>query len=369
MNEVSNQMKDSYLKLRIRRILWSQGYHCPLEVDLSHFDYEDKEQTLKRNPLTDIDVLGIRFEPDLRTTTIIVDCKSGKESEPNRIFWLRGVMDFFGAEEGILLKKILHNHARAIAPKLGIRVLDEKGLDILEKTLAIETFPFDVGDIVVYNRMASLWGIEVKSNQKPTDKQLAIKNVYQYLQYQYWMVDEYKNIQNLIERFARIRLELHAKDIKAKYLAYIGLQRLVLSILRMASDVASRDLSDIRSQSDTYLFGGAFSLSERKRIIGLLNKLTEHYNINEQINLEPPYFDELVEIVNKIILNSLHAVKMLQHLDVVIMKYVLDSAENIERSLGTAYSTEALVLVKRIATMFQRSAGLEEDMFEELKLL
>ncbi|GCE16767.1 hypothetical protein [Dictyobacter kobayashii] len=89
MNEVSNQMKDSYLKLRIRRILWSQGYHCPLEVDLSHFDYEDKEQTLKRNPLTDIDVLGVRFEPDLRIKTIIVDCKSGRESEPNRIFWLR----------------------------------------------------------------------------------------------------------------------------------------------------------------------------------------------------------------------------------------------------------------------------------------
>lgn len=162
---------------------------------------------------------------------------------------------------------------------------------------------------------------------------------------------------------------MHAKDIKARYLAYIGLQRLVLSILKLASDVASRNLSDIRSQTHAYLFGEAFSLSERRRIIGLLNKLSEHYEINERIDLEPPYFDELVEIINKIILHSTHAVKMLQHLDVVIMKHVLDSTEDIERALGILYSTDALVLVKRIATMFQKSADLEEGMFEELKQL
>jgi hypothetical protein len=56
-------------------------------------------------------------------------------------------------------------------------------------------------------------------------------------------------------------------------------------------------------------------------------------------------------------------------LDVVIMKHVLDSTEDIEKTLGSLYSTDALVLVKRIATMFQKSADLEEDMFEELKHL
>ncbi len=178
-------MKDSILKLRIRKILWAQGFHCPLEVDLSHFEYEDIGQSLKRSSLTDIDVLGIRFEPDLRLTMIIADCKSGKESEPNRMFWLKGVMDFFGAKEGILVKTVLHPHARALAPKLGIRALDEKGLGILEKSLALDSLAIDVSNPVIHNKMSALWNINIRPGQKLTEKQLAVKKVHQYLQYTY----------------------------------------------------------------------------------------------------------------------------------------------------------------------------------------
>jgi hypothetical protein len=362
-------MKDSPLKLRIRRVLWAQGFHCPLEVDLSHFDYQDVAQTLKRSSLTDIDVLGIRFEPDLRMTIIIADCKSGRESESNRIFWLKGVMDFFGAQEGIFVKKTLHSQARAIAPRLGIRAIDEKGLDVLEKSLALDTLAIDIGDPSVYSKASSLWGIEIEPEQKPTEKQLVVKYVYQYLQYYYWVIDEYRNIQNLIDIFQRIKSELHKTDIKSKYLVYIGLQRLTLSILRMASNVSVIDLTNIREQSHTYLFGGAFLQRERTQLIDLLNKLSEQNRIGEKIKLEPPYFDELVEIVNRIIFNSLHAIKILQHLDAVMVEYVLGSTQGIERVLGQAYSTDALVLMKRIANMFQKHAGFDEGMFEELRSL
>src|SRR5262245_30532523 len=117
-------MRDAPLKLRLRRILWAQGYHCPLEVDVSHYEYEEAGRLLKRTSYTDVDVLGIRFEPDLRRTIILADCKSGRVPEPSRIFWLRGLMDFFRADEGIFVKPILHPQARALAPRLGIRVLD-----------------------------------------------------------------------------------------------------------------------------------------------------------------------------------------------------------------------------------------------------
>jgi hypothetical protein len=364
-----SQMKDSSLKLRIRRILWAQGFHCPLEVDLSHFDYQDAAQILKRSSLTDIDVLGIRFEPDLRMTTIIADCKSGRDSESTRIFWLRGVMDFFGAQEGIFVKKSLHSQARSIAPRLGIRAIDEKGLDALEKSLALDILSVDIGDPSIYSKTSSLWGIEIESGQKPTDRQSVVKYIYQYLQYYYWVVDEYRNIQNLVDLFNRIRNDIYVNNIKSKYLVYIGLQRLTLSILRMASSVAAVDMTNIRVQSHTYLFGGAFLQHERTQIIDLLNKLIEQDGIGEKIKLEPAYFDELVEIVNRIILNSLQAIKILQHLDAVIMEYILGSTQDIQRVLGQSYSTDALVLMKRIASMFQKHAGFDEGMFEELRSL
>ena len=300
-------------------------------------------------------------------TTIVADCKSGKVSDPNRVFWLRGLMDFVDASEGVLVKKSVDNHARFVAPKLGIRVLDENGLDVLEKSLDIDTSLFDIGDPIIYQKMSSLWGI--KYDQKPTEKQLVIKGVYQYLQYQYWMLEEYRNIQTLIERFSTIKSELHVKDIKARYLVYVGLQRLTLSVLKMSSAVSLYDIRNIKSQSHAYLFGGAFVQNERERIIKLLNKLIEHHETNEKILLEPYYFDELVEIVNKIILNSSHASKMLQHLDVFIIEYIMGSKKNIEEILGNRYSVDFIVLIKRIATMFQKSAEIEDGFFEELRTI
>lgn len=360
-------MKDTPLKLRIRRILWAQGYHCPLEVDLSHFEYEQTGRTLKRSPITDIDVLGICFEPDLRYKTIVVDCKSGKESEPNRLFWIRGLMDFFGAQEGIFVKSKLHSHARALAPRLSIRVLDEKGLIAIEKALDVEKICIYLTDNSIHKKSQYLWGVKFPKGHKPLEPELTLKSAYQYLQYLYWMIEEYRNIQTIMDRFSAIKEILDYKDLKYKYLVNVGLQRLALSILKMASEVADRDITGIRQQSRTYLFGGPFFLREREHTIHLLNQLTKETTlIHEEIKLEPDYFDELIEIVNKIISNSFSASKILQHLDVVLLGSVLGSEKDIEKALGPKYSTDALVIAKRIARMFQKYSGFNERVLEEL---
>lgn len=359
-------VKDLPLKLRIKRILEVQGYHCPLEVVLSHFESQDTKQDPKRILLTDIDVLGIRFEPDLRQTIIIADCKSGKESEANRIFWLRGVMDFFQAQEGIFVKPQMHAQTRALAPKLGIRVLDEKGLETLEKGLELDSSHVNANDVTIYEKMSSLWGIRVEPEQKPTEKELALKSVYQYLQYNYWMVDDYVNIQTIIDRFAKIKADIILDDLKSKFLAFVGLQRLSLSIIKVSGFVAARDLNDVRRQLRTALFGGPQRARTSMKIIEYLDRLSEYSRIGEKLELDPPYFDELVEVVNRIILNSGHATKILRHLDVILTEHLFGSKQNIEEVLGGIYSTEALVLLKRIATMFHRYTKMREEVFEEL---
>lgn len=359
-------VKDLPLKLRIKRILEVQGYHCPLEVALSHFESQDTSQDLKRILLTDLDVLGIRFELDLRQTIIIADCKSGRESEVNRIFWLRGIMDYFQAQEGIFLKSQMHSQARALGPRLGIRVLDEKGLAILEKGLGIDSSSFSTDDITLYQRMSSLWGIRLEPNQNPTQRQLALKSVYQYLQYNYWMVDDYVNIQTIIDRFGKIKADLSPDDLRSKYFAFVGLQRLSLSIIKMAGYVAARDLSDVAGQFKTAFFGGTSRMRTSVQIMQYLERLSEFSGIEERLQLEPPYFNELVEIVNRIVLNSRYATKILQHLDVVLTEHVFGEKRGLEEVLGITYSTEALVLLKRIAAMFVKHTGLKEELFEEL---
>jgi hypothetical protein len=71
----------------------------------------------------------------------------------------------------------------------------------------------------------------------------------------------------------------------------------------------------------------------------------------------------------RIILTSYHAVRILQHLDAVIIECLLGTKQDIEIALGAVYSTEALVLAKRIANMFQKFTGLDAGLFEELQNL
>src|SRR5581483_1868929 len=359
-------VRDLPLKLRIKKILEIQGYHCPLEVVLSHFESQEAKQNLKRILLTDIDVLGIRFESDLRQTVIIADCKSGKESEANRIFWLRGVMDFFHAQEGIFIKTHLHTHARSLAPMLGIRVLDEQGLAILEKGLGLENTAHYADDMLVYERASNLWVIHVKDDEKPTERQLVLKSVYQYLQYKYWMADDYVNIQTIIELFSDIKSDITPDHLKSKFLAFMGLQRLSLSVLKMASKVAACDPTNVGRQFKIAFFGGEQRMNTSLQIIEYLNQINKHIRSNEKIELEPEYFNELAEIVNRIILNSLYASKILQHLDTVVSEHLFGSERNLEDVMGPKYSTEALVLLKRIATMFCKYTGIKNELFEKL---
>lgn len=362
---MKDQDKDIFLKLRIRRILWAQGYYCPIEVDISDFAYQDAGQPLKRTSYTDIDVVGIRFEFDLRQSTVVADCKSGKESDSNRIFWLKGLMDFFEAQSGILVKTKVHSNARALAPKLGIRVLDETGLTILEKALGFNGTPVGTGELNLHTKATSIWGINVRAGDKPTAEQMLLKSVYHFLQYKYWMVPHHRNIMTIMHRFSQIKDLIDPKELKAKYLAYVGLQRLTLSILKMASDIAARDLSDIRLQSRYFLFGGAFQLQEREQMIRLLNEIIAKDEPKETIKLEPPFYDELIEIVNRLIYNSSDAAQILQHLDIVILN-VLGAKQDIQLALDKYYRTNSIVLTKRIADMFSKYTGIHGQTFNEL---
>jgi hypothetical protein len=299
---------------------------------------------------------------------VVADCKSGEESEPNRLFWLRGVMTFFGAQEGLFVKAVLRPPARALAPRLGIRVLDEHALEVLEHAIRVDgSAPKSVGDKAIDDRIRELWGIKVDRGEKPTNEQLQVKKVIQYLQYFYWMVEDHRNIQTLVDRFSDIASFLNPKEETAKYLCYIGLLRFALSLLTMASEVSARDVSDIERQSRIYMFGGNLSLREREHTITLLNQIARKQDlVQEDLRLEPSYFGDLIEVVNRLIRNSREAARILHHLDAVVYECVLGNSTGIDGALGTAFRTDALVLGKRIASLFQKSTRLPDQIFSEL---
>jgi hypothetical protein len=182
------------------------------------------------------------------------------------------------------------------------------------------------------------------------------------------MIDDHRNIQTIIDRFAGIADLLDPHVRADQYLCYIGLERFALSLLTMASEVADRDVHDVERQSHFYLFGGSLALRERQHIIGLLNRISGKKSevFQNAIRLEPPYFEELIEIVNRLIRNAREASTIPHHIDAVIYCCMTADMSRIEPVLSKAFSTDAIVLAKRIAKLFQKSAGISQEMFKEL---
>ena len=121
---------------------------------------------------------------------IVGDCKSGKTvSDIGRVFWLKGVKEYFGADLGYYIRPQIDAHARAIAPRLGLRTLNEGELSALEKTTRAESLQLPIADIGIYASLDELWGIRVAEGEKPSTEQLRLKAVYSYLSYRYWSTE------------------------------------------------------------------------------------------------------------------------------------------------------------------------------------
>ena len=95
-------IQDFDLKIRLSNIFWALGCYTRIEVKLAEYGVK-QEAPLE---LTDLDVLGIRVLPDLSFEYLVADCTSNKDvikSPIQRVFWLKGVMTFFGASKGYLV--------------------------------------------------------------------------------------------------------------------------------------------------------------------------------------------------------------------------------------------------------------------------
>lgn len=353
--------KDAIFKLRFKRYLWNMGYFCPIEVKLSA--YAIKYGSHIRYDITDIDVAGIRFDNDLSHAVVIGDCKTGVESSVNRIFWLKGVMDFFGANRGYFVKPKINDNAKQVASKLNISLLSEENLTLIEKEANLESLRFSIFDVDTYNKVRSLWGINLGKDQKPNESQLKLKEIYHYLEYIFWVTDDYRNINSIIEKLTEIkRYYLGYSQEKIKFLIYYAAILFSLSLLKMGGFIISRDRKNFVPQAREYLFGGMLLLREREGLIRAISKLT-----GKGLKLEPDYYSDLLELVNRLVKFSSRSKDIPRYLEIVLYEYVLNKSKlKLEDIFKSQYSIDTLKLVKDIVLFLCDVAEIDKKAFEEL---
>src|SRR5437899_6786981 len=119
----------------MHRLLWYQGYFVRRSVAVSAHLLGTGHK-LERKDVTDVDVLGIRFNEGLQPEVVLAECKTGRKFEAlDRTLWLAGLMRLPRADHAYLVVDSPQNLATRIAPELGISVIDGARMAAWEKSV------------------------------------------------------------------------------------------------------------------------------------------------------------------------------------------------------------------------------------------
>jgi hypothetical protein len=354
---------DLGLKLRLRRVLFCEGFWSPIEVELSH--YERTTRGIKRSSLTDLDVLGIAYDRLFSVRRVVGDCKTGRHvSDANRLFWLRGVMDYFGADQAYFVRPKIEAHAKAVAPKMKLRVLDERDLLQVEKSLDVDKLPFPLADPDVYLAIAKLWGISVPKREQPSEEQLKLKPLYSYLTYSYWYLEQHRNLFALVDHFQRRAASLSSDNARHVLLAFVGAERFAQCLLDVANHVQAQGGSDVGRYARIYLYGGPLALKDKEQFFELLRKVT---GANE--SLDSPAMPEILELLNRMLRNPGGASDILRHITAAYLWCTHLGHAMLPTFNGSGQNTAAVVLAKDVCLTFAKVTGLSEALYQSIQQL
>jgi hypothetical protein len=354
------QDKDLPLKLQFRRILFSQGFWTPLEVELCN--YEQLGTAMKRRSLTDLDVLGIKFDGFFNRTCVVGDCKSGKNvSDANRLFWLRGVRDYFGADLAYYLRPKVDSHISAIAPRMRLCALGSSELAEMEIKLNVGRRSESLGRDADYIAAQENWGIALAKGGQPDANQLKKKSVYSFLSYSYWYIERFRTLMQLVGSFETVADLLDPENPRDVLLAFSGAERFALSLLEAAYYVHSHGQTNIPNQARLYLYGGVFGKKEKERVFELIGKLGI---TGEQ--LDPPWIQGTIELLGRMIANPNGASDILRHLSAFYYSLVVRDEPSLLNLGNAELNTAAIVLAKDAAFQFAKATGIRESLFNKL---
>lgn len=288
---------DLGLKVATRRLFWRMGFSTRIDVPLRAYvpGGTDRKERAPES-FTDLDVLGLTITPGFRLHGAIADCKSGRSARAiERIFWLRGVADFFDADDAW----VVHEHAppdaaRQLAGRLGIAVLTSPDLSALEE-FHPTTLPLN------HPAVARLFDKEKVGGylRAFTGLDRRLKPLLEYRQFDYFVYEPHRNPLQLVAHLHDAGSRLDAKH-PLHVALFMDLAWLYLvSITRIVEHVRSAHLTDPDTATQEYIFGGQIGLREKRQMAKLLARVIPEGM--ERPDPLPPYFPQLRELVVRVL--------------------------------------------------------------------
>ena len=287
---------DLGLKVQSRRLLWRMGYTTRVDVPLRAFVPQQNSQARRTRyeTFTDLDVLGIAIAPGFAVRSLIADCKTTQRGSTERMFWVRGVSDFFAADQAWMVRAGgVTAASRQLADRLSISVLEPTDLNRLEDYHPTE-LPLDAGPIAllfdeqkVAASMAALTSL---------DKRL--ERFVEYRQFDYWVYDEHRNLQQVVAHLAGVNKVLDPGHPAHRALFIDCAWLYCLSLAHAAQYVRAVHVSDIDTALQQYLFGGQMALQEKRALAKMLARLApQGVSPGDSDGALPEWFPQLRELL------------------------------------------------------------------------
>jgi hypothetical protein len=366
---------DLDLKMRMQTLLWLLGYYTRIGVKLASYPPPKGKKDLVRSPLelTDVDVLGIKVDADLSFVRTLVDCTTRKTGSPiGRAFWLRGLMHFFHATRGYaVLARTIPPHERNIAAELGVILMDEEDVHLMEERYSISdyTVPPHIG-----NRKAHLY---YEGNISTLSEKLM--PLVEFRHRQFWLQKPGRALLNTIFLPQQLHQELDPSEKFHRALVVDLFTLFCLSVITMCEHLLTTAPRDLRSGVRMYLFGGVIGIQTRESLLSDLRALLESLpgqkpmfireELTSRLQLDPPFLNELLERTVRLLNKPGKAKDILRYLQVALMEQVLYRGPSPKEVFGEEYSDVTLKFVKDLARFYEQAVDLDPNILKEIKEL
>lgn len=350
--------KDLELKLRLMRLFWNRGYLVRKDVNLLRFDIGRPADRY-----TDIDVVCIKHDSSFNRIVEICDCKSGSAAKTaERIFWLSGVMKYFGADNGYFIRnKMIESRYVDLAKKLDIFPLSAESLTRLETS-------YDVGSKL----FLGCFNKECITYESETFRELKkeIYSVYEYIISKYWMDSSHQQIVSLIDCGSQIK-ESKLNGESKLFLQMYCLTLLSNSILDFSRCLLQIPDEELEKEIKERIFGGRIESHQRlellKKYYTFMKKEIEiRYSSRYPVSKEdfissyyPAYLKHLVDLIQRVCSKPETFTRTPQLLDYITYEIILNKKDldikEVSEIFGVYNLHELLKTAKDLLIFAERS--------------
>lgn len=266
--------------------------------------------------LTDLDVLGVEVAPDFGLQFRIAECKSGRVGALE-LFWLRGVVEFFGASGAYLVVSREQDRTSAmrdLGDRLGLGILTQADFERFADSYRTSERDAGLFDQAMLERLEALLAGTPSS----------VKDLSDYVKRLFWQLPLNRNLEYGISYLE----QANKGDVRDRaMLCLIGEHafRYCLALFAACEAILKRGLPDLQESLPAYLFGGEQNLREAQQRVHALKQLQQRIEGGERADLDsvfqelPPYYDKLLELITRLLRRPDQATPMLRTLQAVVL--------------------------------------------------